>query len=150
VRLELPDRSRLAPAALVLSLIGVAIFVPWRAVTKYVGYRGMSGSVARLMRECPMTHGLVFVSKATADTPFGVYSAAAIFNDPGFRDGDAPIFARETSPDTMQAVRAAFADRPVWTIDVPRDPRESARVLDMPASAPDACRAAGTVRRDGD
>lgn len=131
----------LAPAALVLSLIAVVIFVPWRGATKYVGYRGMSGSVARLVRECPMTHGLVFVHNAAANTPFGVYSAAAILNDPGFR-GDAPIFARETSAEVTQAARAAFPARPVWLIDVPRDPRDTARVLDMPASAPDACRAA--------
>jgi 4-amino-4-deoxy-L-arabinose transferase-like glycosyltransferase len=136
---ELPDRSRLAPAALVMSLIAVAIFVPWRGATKYVGYRGMNDSVARLVRECPMTDGLVFVRGTAPNTPFGIYSAAAILNDPGFRS-DAPIFARDTSPDGMQAVRTAFPDRPVWTIDVPQDPRGIARVVEMPASAPDGCR----------
>jgi hypothetical protein len=91
----------------------------------------------------------VFVRNASADTPFGVYSAAAILNDPAFK-GDAPIFARESSPDAMRTVRGAFSDREVWTIIVPRDPRDNARVVDMPASAPEACRAAAAGRRDGE
>ena len=123
---------RMASAALVLSLIGVCIFVPWRAATKYLGYRGMNDSVVRLLRECPMSNGLVLVRDAMGDAPFGVYAAAAVLNRPDF-SGSAPVFARAVSADVTRKLEAAFPGRPVWEIAVPRQPMESARIVAGPA-----------------
>jgi hypothetical protein len=137
-----PPPRRLAPTALILSAIGVFIFVPWRAATKYTGYRGMSDSVVRLVRDCPMTHGVVLVRDATGDAPFGVYSAAAILNRAGFA-GDEPIFARDIAPEVTDALRVAFPTRPVWTIAVSREPLDPARIVTPPAGqAAAACQGA--------
>lgn len=134
---------RLAPAALVLSVLGVCVFVPWRAATKYLGYRGMNDAVVRLVRDCPMTNGLVLVQDATGDAPFAVYAAAAMLNRPDFND-PAPIFARAVSPEVTRDLHAAFPGRAVWEITVPREPWDAAHVVVRPPDAAAGCGDEGT------
>jgi hypothetical protein len=129
---------RLAATALVLSVLGAGVFLPWRAATKYFGYRGMNDSVVRLVRDCPMTDGLVLVRDAAADAPFADYAAAAILNRPDLA-GSAPIFARALSPDDTRTLRAAFPGRAVWEIAVSRDPSQAARIVARPADAAVRC-----------
>jgi hypothetical protein len=134
-----PLSPRLAPAALVLSAIGALVFLPWRAATKYVGYRGMNASVIRLASDCPMTNALVLVHDASDDSPFWAYGAAAILNEPGFPSG-APVFARDVSHAVTHALQVAFPGRPVWTIAVAREPFGRAQLVENPASAGAGCR----------
>ena len=121
--------------AFVTCLVGTAAFLPWRAVTKYAGYRGMSGNVVRLHRACDMSDGLVLVRNAMPPRPFHTYAAAALLNDPDLA-GHAPIFAREVSPEITARLRAAFPGRPVWIIEVPSDPGGIAKVVHRPPDVP--------------
>jgi hypothetical protein len=122
------SRPTLAPTALLLCLIGTFVFMPWRAVTKYIGYRGMGNSVVRLSRACDMTDGLVLVRDAMAPKPFSAYAMAGLLNTPGFA-GHAPVFAREVSAEVTAKLQAAFPQRSLWIIQVPDDPRGDARIL---------------------
>lgn len=130
------DWESFAMTAVVVSAIGLAVFLPWRAVTKYVGYRGMGGSVVRFLERCDMSNGLVVVGNAPLSGPFHKYSAAAFLNEPGW-GSSAPVFARETTPAATERLKTAFPGRTLWHIEVPDTPDGDVVLLDAP---PSACR----------
>ena len=138
------DRKSLAHTAMLMGVIGFVVFLPWRAVTKYIGYRGMGSSVVRMTRACDMSDGLVLVRNALPPNSFQAYASAALLNAPTL-EGHAPVFAREVSPEITDRLRAALPGRAVWIIEVPVDPRQDARVVQRPAgaspSANPACKA---------
>src|SRR5262249_36567902 len=55
------ERTRLLIAVFALSLGNMALFMPWRAVDKYVGYRGMVAGVRDLAREKNFGRSLVLI-----------------------------------------------------------------------------------------
>jgi hypothetical protein len=135
----------LVQVAAVASVVGLLVFLPWRASAKYVGYRGVGDSVVRLRSQCGMTGGLVAVRDAAGPERAQAYASAALLNRPGFVGND-PVFAKEISDDVSNRLQASFADRDFWVIEVPADPRSDARIVRRPSKAPPssnpACRPA--------
>jgi hypothetical protein len=141
------EHFALRRAALVCTAIACAVFLPWRSVTKYVGYRGMGASVLELEKSCDLRNGLVFVRSPGDGLAFGGYAAAAILNQPGFTGSD-PVFVRDVSVERAAAIAAAWPGRRRWTIDVPADRTRTATVVEAPAGLSDA-EAAGCGLRMG-
>lgn len=108
------QRSRFAVAALALVLGNLLLFVPWRALDKYRGYRGMVPGVRALAREHEFGRSLVLVQGERHPD----YASAAIEN-PLDLEGDAPIYAWDRSPEVRAALLAHYADRPVWVLAGP-------------------------------
>jgi len=115
---RLGGTARLDPRPLVavglLALAAATTFVPWRAVDKYRHYRGMRPDLPRLALAHGFGRSLVLVRGAEMPD----YASAAVYN-PLDWDTDVPIYAWDRSPEVRAAVLAAFADRPVWTVDGP-------------------------------
>ncbi|MCC6408014.1 MAG: hypothetical protein IT453_12700, partial [Planctomycetes bacterium] len=108
------QRTRFLVAAFALMLGNVALFVPWRAVDKYVGYRGMVADVRELAAERRFGRSLVLVQGNRHPD----YASAAIEN-PLDLESDAPIYAWDKDPTVRAALLAHYADRTVWVIAGP-------------------------------
>jgi len=105
-------RERLAATCAVLVAVGAGVFVPWRAVGKYVDYRGYHADYRRLDVGGELDGALVLVR-----TPSDVdYGSAFLRNapEPGPTD---PIFARDVDPETTRRLIEAYPDRPVVRVD---------------------------------
>lgn len=113
-RLEAAAPAAILPAVLVLVLSSMLNVVPWRAIDKYHHYRGMRPDIRRLAEERGFGRSLVLIRGER----FPDYSSAVVYN-PLELDAAAPIFAWEKTPEVARRVRAAFPDRPVWTVDGP-------------------------------
>ena len=108
------ERTRLLIAVFALSLGNMALFMPWRAVDKYVGYRGMVAGVRDLAREKNFGRSLVLIrGKRHPD-----YASAAIYN-PLDLEADAPIYAWDKNAEVRAALLAHYADRPIWVLAGP-------------------------------
>lgn len=137
---DFAERYRLRRVAVLASVCGLLVFLPWRAATKYHNYRGVGDSVRRLAQTCDMRRGLVLVRGAAGANDSPKYASAAFLNEASL-GGEPPVFAREVSADATARMRAAWPARPLWVIEVPDDPRGNARVIERPVNAPE-CMAA--------
>ena len=92
-------------------------FIPWRAVTKHHGYRGIDGDLRDLSAARAFGRALVFVH---SDDPADYQSA---FNlNPGTLESDAlTVYARDVDGASRRAVVAHFPDRPVWVVAREKD-----------------------------
>ncbi len=105
-------RTLVAVAA--LAAAALTVWVPWRAVEKYHGYRYMGAQMRAFVREHPTGRSLVLVrGLRTPD-----YHEAAMAN-PLDLHADTTIFAWDRSPAIRAAVVAAYPDRPVYILDGP-------------------------------
>jgi hypothetical protein len=111
-RLAQPARAR----ALVAALVAMAwtTWIPWRAVDKYWGYRGMNGSIARAVRGQTLGRSLVLVAAAER---FPGYANAAVLN-PLDLEGDAPIFAWAKDVEVTRRLLEHYSGRPVWWLAI--------------------------------
>jgi hypothetical protein len=104
-------RSRIAAAVLVASLGALLTTLPWRAVTKYYRYRGVSGEVRALAASAGIRDALVFVrvdERADYQSAFSLNPRSLA--EPG------TIFALDAGPTHRAALTSHFAGRPVWII----------------------------------
>lgn len=97
---------------LVLCLFGLAVFLPWRGVTKFHGYNEYTSSIPRVAATGAFGDAVVLVK-----SPMNVGSALAL-NDPFLRPGR-PIFLRDTGPMNEAALAAAFPGRRILHYDDP-------------------------------
>ncbi len=112
------ERAGARPGALaaagLLTVLALAVFVPWRAADKYYHYRGMRPDVRTLAREHGFGRSLVLVrGKRHPD-----YHSAVVNNPIDLR-ADAPIYARDSSVSVRALLLDAYPDRPVWILEGP-------------------------------
>ena len=113
-----PCGLRVAAFVASASLCAFPTVMPWRAMTKYYHYRGVSGAVRDLARTHRFGHALVLVrSRDRAD-----YQSAFNLNPPTL-ESDAPVYAREVGRAHTEVLVRHFGDRRVWVIA--RRPGES-------------------------
>jgi hypothetical protein len=126
---------RTVVGALLLMILSVTVYVPWRAAGKYRHYRGMRADVRDLARDDRLTNALVLVRGRRHPD----YASAAIYN-PIDLHSRAPVFAWDASEEIRERVLEAYASRPVWIVDGPSLTRQGYRLVAGPLSA-DAARA---------
>lgn len=105
-----------ARAGVVLALLTattLTVFVPWRAVGRYVGYRNFHGGYRRLAAQEDLGNALVFVRAKGTD-----WVSAMAQNRPGLPDG-APVFARWLDPETDRKVIERFPGRRIMRVEGP-------------------------------
>jgi len=108
------SRSRVVVGAMVLSLMALLTFFPWRATDKYYHYRRMDPGIRSLAKEHQFGRSLVFI---TGDR-WPDYSSAPAYN-PIDLQADQPIYAWSRSDSIVQAVQEAFPNRSSWFVDGP-------------------------------
>ena len=86
--------------------------LPWRAVTKYYQYRGISGEVRELAASHHFEHALVFLR---APENRRDYQSAFVLN-PRTLEDPGTVYAFDAGPTNRAAVVAHFPDRAVWVI----------------------------------
>lgn len=116
-RLGDPTTRRLASAAAVACLCGVTVvnYFPWRAIDKYLHYRGMRPDVRYLEERYDFGRSVVLVRGRRHPD----YASAAIYN-PLDLFADAPIYVFwDRDPDAATSVLELYEDRPIWVIEGP-------------------------------
>lgn len=121
------DGAPLGRGALLLGLAAFSAtvtFVPWRAVDKYHGYRGMVPDVRTLAEERDFGEALVLVrGKAWPD-----YASAAVYNPLDLRAA-APVYAWDRSPEVRREILAAYPAREAWIVEGPTLTGDGYRVV---------------------
>ena len=97
-----------------LSVMSLAIYVPWRAVDKYHHYRGIRADVRTLAAQQGFGADLILVRGRR----FPDYAAAFVEN-PVDLQGRAAVYAWDRDAETRAAVLQAYPDRRVWLVDGP-------------------------------
>jgi len=112
-----PGSRRLAAAAAVVCLCGSALvnYFPWRAIDKYLHYRGMRPDVRYLAERHDFGRSVVLVRGRRHPD----YASAAIYN-PLDLFADAPIYVFwDRDPRAAERVLELYDDRPIWVIEGP-------------------------------
>ncbi|MGJ5620576.1 hypothetical protein [Sulfitobacter sp. MF3-043] len=99
-------RGRFGYVVLMLCVVSLISFMPWRSISKYHGYGGYTGDIRRQGVAENWGHALVIVSTE------GNVGSALYLNDP-FLSPDQPVFVRDLGSDGNAATIAAFPDREV-------------------------------------
>jgi hypothetical protein len=104
------------------SVIGCLNVIPWRAIDKYKGYRGVSGEVRQLARENNFGRSLVFLRGEKPGKPWrsGLFASAFALNPiPLDKEAPGPIYVRDLGDESRERLRKYYPDRPVWIVADP-------------------------------
>lgn len=96
------------------SLLALLVFVPWRALDKYRGYRGMTPEPRELLRSTDPGRSLVLVRGRY----FPEVASAMAYN-PIDLEADAPVLAWDRGAAVRSKLLEAYADRPIWVLEGP-------------------------------
>lgn len=120
-------------AGLVLSVLALLTFVPWRIADKYRHFRGMRPEVRAVAARAELRGALVLVRGRRHPD----YASAAPYNDVALA-GDAPVFAWDVSAPVRARVLDAWPGRPVWFLDGPSVTHGAYRVAAGPLTTDSA------------
>jgi len=108
-----PNRGPiLAIASLVV--MSATLFFPWRAVDKYIDYRGMRPDIRRLAR----SHGFGVSVVLIRGNRHPDYDSAAVYN-PLDLTAQETIYVWDRDESARKAIAEAYHDRSVWIVDGP-------------------------------
>jgi hypothetical protein len=131
--------GRAVAAAAALIAISLVTFLPWRALDKYQGFRGMGGQIRRLAAEHQFGADLVLVRGRR----FPDYASAATEN-PIDLASPRTIYVWDRDEETRWAAIDAYADRRVWLVDGPTVTGQGYQVASGPWVASDLLAWKGT------
>jgi hypothetical protein len=126
-------RAAARAVALLLMVVSLVVYVPWRSAGKYHHYRGMRSDVRQLARQRGFGRSLVLVRGERHPD----YASAATYN-PVDLHADAPIYAWDVSPEIRSALLNAYPDRTVWIIDGPSVTHDGFKVVAGPLTPAEA------------
>jgi hypothetical protein len=107
-------RDAARDAVLALTVVSQVVFVPWRAIDKYRGYRGVSGGFAAFAEASHFGRSLVLVRGSRHPD----YHMAALENPIDVNRAET-VIAFDRSLAIRDSVLRAFPDRPVYVVDGP-------------------------------
>jgi hypothetical protein len=107
--------ARTFVAAVAMSALSLALFVPWRGADKFRHYRGVRADLVSWKSDGRFGNGLVLVSGQRHPD----WAGAALANSVSIGTGTGPVFAWDRDAATRRAVLEAFPDRAVWLVDGP-------------------------------
>jgi hypothetical protein len=122
--------SRVFVGVMVLCLLTLVAYVPWRAVDKYHGFLRMRPDVPALAAAHGFGRSLVLVRGDWHPD----YMSAWVYN-PLDWDSPGPVYAWDRSDAVRAKVLAAYPDRPVWVVDGPSRTGAGFRVVGGPGSS---------------
>ena len=114
-RIKQPTEStRLLIGVLLLSMIALINFYPWRAIDKYHRYLQMRPDVRTIANQDQFAGGLVLIQ----GNAFPDFASAAAYNPIDFREGSV-IFAWDGDRERRKLLAEAYPDRQVWVFAGP-------------------------------
>ena len=129
-----PMRGPATRTGLVLCLLALATFMPWRAGDKYWHYRGMQRGVRELAAGHRIGRALVLIQGQRHPD----YHGAAVYNPVDLRSGDGPIYAWDRTPEIRAALVEAYPDRQFWLIAGPSVTGNGYRIIAGPLAPAEA------------
>jgi hypothetical protein len=126
--------ARVLAAVAVSIAVALSTFVPWRALDKYLGYRGVRGEALEVAARPADERCLVLVASGEETGRHPDFSSLAALN-PLDWDANAPIYAWARNDETTRALLERFAGRKVWIVTGPSGPRGAWEVLAGPLEA---------------
>lgn len=111
---DAPWGAGAAAAALIMSLITLVNFFPWRAIDKYFHFRSIVPGVERLAEDNGFGRDLVLVR----GNRYVDYASAAVYLPADFEDGS-PVYAWDRDPEVRKRLLLSFPDRDVWIVNGP-------------------------------
>jgi hypothetical protein len=121
---------RVMVAVLVLCLLALVSFIPWRAVDKYHHFRGMRPDIRHLAEKHDFGASVVLIRGD--DHPD--YASAAVYN-PLDLYSDGPVFAWDRNPHVRAQLLNAYQDRSVWILEGPTVTGAGYRIVQGPLPA---------------
>jgi len=118
-------------AALLLTVLALGIYVPWRAADKYWHYLFMRPDVREEAARRKFGRSLVLIR----GQEFPDYVSAAIYNPLDLRPESseaAPIYAWDRDAATHAKLLALYHDRPVWVLEGPTLTGGAYRIVQKP------------------
>ena len=105
---------RVVLAVVVLCVMSMVAYIPWRSTDKYFAYLGMQPGIQNLAQQNNFGKSLVLIRGSEHPD----YQSAWIYNPLNF-EGDEPIYAHDKNPETRARLLRDYSDRPVWIVDGP-------------------------------
>ena len=121
-------------AALLLTVLALGIYVPWRAADKYWHYLYMRPDVREAAAREKLGRTLVLIR----GQEFPDYVSAAIYNPLDLRPESSeatPIYAWDRDAATHAKLLALYRDRPVWILEGPSLTGGAYRIVQTPVEA---------------
>ena len=114
-------------AVLLLCIITMVNYLPWRAIDKYYHYLGMRPDIHYLDEKYHFGKSIILIRGES----FPDYQSAWVYNplDPY---SSAPIYAWDQNPQVRAQVLAAYSDRPVWIVNGPSITQDGYKVIAGP------------------
>ena len=123
-------------AAILLSVLALGIYLPWRAADKYWHYLYMRPDVREAAARENFGRSLVLIR----GQEFPDYVSAAIYNPLDLRPESseaAPIYAWDRDAATHAKLLALYRDRPVWVLEGPSLTGGAYRIVQKPVEQSD-------------
>jgi hypothetical protein len=121
--------ERVIVGVLLLCLLTLVNYFPWRAVDKYHHYRGMRPDIRYLAKEYGFGKSLVLIKGNNIPD----YASAATYN-PVDLQADSPVYAWDQNAQVRTKLLKSFSDRPVWIVNGPSITHSGFKVVEGPIS----------------
>lgn len=108
--------------------VALVVFVPWRAADKYLGFRGMRGTLPGVERRAGIAGRDLVYLRGNRHPDY----ASAAMRNPIDLSTASPVYVWDVNPAIRREVARAFPDRRVWVMEGPSEAGGSFRVLEGP------------------
>jgi len=115
-----------------LVLLALVAFVPWRAIDKYHGYRGMRPGLEGFVEARGIESDALVLIRGRRQPDFH----AAVLLDPVDGETGGRLYAWEADEGTRAALETAFPGRRIWVLEGPSVTGGGYRVVERPEGAP--------------
>lgn len=122
--------ARVAIAVLLLCVLALTNYFPWRAVDKYHHYLGMRPDVRYVAKNFNFGRSLVLIR----GEQFPDYASAFVYN-PLDLNADAPVYALDRDPQITARLLQFYSDRPVWIVNGPTITKRGYEIVAGPEAA---------------
>ncbi len=127
--------TRVMVGVLILCILSLLNFLPWRAIDKYHHYRGMRPDIRHLAKEHNFGKSLVLIrGELMRDNINQDYPSAAIYN-PIDLNSESPVYVSYGSQEISAQLLDAYTDRKIWIVNGPTITGNGYKVIDGPITA---------------
>jgi len=120
---------RVMAGVILLSLLSILNFFPWRAIDKYHHYRGFRPDIRELASKYSFGRDFILIR----GNNYNDYPSAAVYNPIDLND-NRPIYAWDASPEIREKLLKSFSDRKVWLVNAPSITHKGFEVIRGPIS----------------
>lgn len=120
----------ISSAAVILVVLSLFSYVPWRALDKYRNYLNMQPDILALAQANSFGNSLVLIRGES----FPDYASTLAYNPLDWQAAE-PLYAWARDAAMTDALLKAYPDRPVWLVEGPTRTENSFRVIAGPLAA---------------